>query len=47
MREMRWMFGDFASAIQRTLGDKQKLDEIREVLREAKTKIDGIVMRQE
>jgi DNA-binding PadR family transcriptional regulator len=45
MREMRWMFGDFASAIQRTLGDQQKMKEIREVLREAKAKIDGIVMR--
>ena len=44
MREMRWMFSDFASAIQRTLGDPQKLKEIREVLREAKTKIDDIVM---
>lgn len=44
MREMRWMFGDFASAIQRTLGDPQKLREIREVLREAKAKIDDIVM---
>jgi DNA-binding PadR family transcriptional regulator len=45
MREMRWMFSDFASAMQRTLGDPQKLKEIREVLREAKTKIDEIVMR--
>jgi hypothetical protein len=45
MREMRWMFGDFASAVQRTLGDPEKLKEIREVLREAKTKIDDIVMR--
>jgi DNA-binding PadR family transcriptional regulator len=44
MREMRWMFSDFASAIQRTLGDPQKLKEIREVLREAKAKIDDIVM---
>jgi hypothetical protein len=42
---MRWMFGDFASAIQRTLGDQQKMKEIREVLREAKVKIDEIVMR--
>ena len=46
MREMRWMFSDFAGAIQRTLGDPQKLKDIREVLREAKTKIDDIVLRQ-
>jgi DNA-binding PadR family transcriptional regulator len=45
MREMRWMFGDFAGAIQRTVGNPDKLREIREVLREAKTKIDEIVMR--
>jgi len=45
MREMRWMFGDFAAAVQRTFGDPQKLKEIREVLREAKAKIDEIVMR--
>jgi DNA-binding PadR family transcriptional regulator len=45
MREMRWMFRDFATGIQRTLGDKEKMAEIREVLREAKTKIDEIVMR--
>lgn len=45
MREMRWMFHDFAGAIQRTLGDKDKMKEIREVLREAKTKIDEIVMK--
>jgi Transcriptional regulator PadR-like family len=45
MREMRWMFSDFAGAIQRTLGNPEKLKEIREVLREAKTKIDDIVMR--
>ena len=45
MREMRWMFSDFAGAIQRTVGSPEKLKEIREVLREAKTKIDGIVMR--
>ena len=42
---MRWMFGDFAGAIQRTVGNPDKLREIREVLREAKTKIDEIVMR--
>ncbi len=47
MREVRWMFGDVASAVQRTLGDPQKLKEIREVLREAKIKIDEIVMREE
>jgi hypothetical protein len=45
MREMRWLFSDFASAIQRTIGDPDKLREIREVLREAKTKVDDIVMR--
>jgi DNA-binding PadR family transcriptional regulator len=45
MREMRWMFGDFATAVQRTIGDQEKLKEIREVLREAKVKIDEIVMR--
>jgi hypothetical protein len=45
MREMRWMFSDFAGAIQRTLGNPEKLKEIREVLREAKAKIDEIVMR--
>ncbi len=45
MREMRYMFADFATAVQRTLGDQQKLKEIREVLREAKAKIDEIVMR--
>ena len=32
-------------AMQRTLGDPEKLKEIREVLREAKAKIDEIVMR--
>ncbi len=47
MREMHWMFSDFTSAIQRTLGDPQKLKEIREVMREAKTRIDDIVMRQD
>ncbi len=47
VREMRWMFTDFATAIQRTLGDPDKLREIREVLRETKTKIDDIVMRQQ
>jgi hypothetical protein len=47
MREMRWMFGDFATAIQRTLGNPDKLKEIREVLREAKTKIDEIVMKED
>jgi len=46
MRELRWMFSDFANAVQRTLGDPQKLREIREVLRETKIKIDDIVMRQ-
>ncbi len=45
MREMRWMFGDFTTAIQRTLGDQKKMKEIREVLREAKAKIDQIVMQ--
>jgi hypothetical protein len=45
MREMRWMFSDFAGSVQRTLGDPDKLKEIREVLREAKAKIDDIVMR--
>jgi len=45
MRELRWMFSDFANAVQRTLGDPQKLREIREVLRETKTKLDDIVMR--
>lgn len=45
MREMRWMFHDFAGAIQRTLGDKEKMKEIRDVLREAKAKIDEIVMK--
>ena len=45
MREMRWMFGDFATAIQRTLGDQEKMKEIRGVLREAKAKIDEIVTR--
>jgi DNA-binding PadR family transcriptional regulator len=45
MREMRWMFGDVATAIQRTLGDQDKMKEIRDVLREAKAKIDEIVMR--
>lgn len=45
MREMRWMFRDFAGAMQRTVGDPAKLKEIREVLREAKAKIDEIVMR--
>ena len=45
MREMRWMFSDFAGSVQRTLGDPDKLKEIREVLREAKSKIDDIVMR--
>jgi len=45
MREMRWMFSDFAGAMQRTIGNPDKLKEIREVLREAKTKIDEIVMR--
>jgi DNA-binding PadR family transcriptional regulator len=45
MREMRWMFGDFATAVQRTIGDQEKLKEIREVLREAKAKIDEIVLR--
>jgi hypothetical protein len=44
-REMRWMFGDFATAIHRTLGDQDKMKEIREVLREAKAKIDEIVTR--
>jgi len=46
MRALRWMFSDFANAVQRTLGDPQKLKEIREVLRETKTKLDDIVMRQ-
>jgi DNA-binding PadR family transcriptional regulator len=45
MREMRWMFGDFATAVQRTLGDQEKMKEIRDVLREAKAKIDEIVMK--
>ncbi len=45
MKELRWFFGDFAGAIQRTVSDPQKLREIREVLREAKQKIDQIVMR--
>jgi len=45
MRELRWFFGDFAGAIQRTINDPQKLKEIRTVLREAKHKIDQIVMR--
>jgi len=45
MREMRWMFGDVATGIQRTLGDQEKMKEIREVLREAKAKIDQIVLR--
>jgi DNA-binding PadR family transcriptional regulator len=45
MREMRWMFGDVATGIQRTLGDREKLNEIRDVLREAKAKIDQIVLR--
>jgi len=45
MREMRWMFGDFATAVQRTVGDQEKMKQIREVLREAKAKIDEIVMR--
>jgi Transcriptional regulator PadR-like family len=45
MREMHWMFSDFAGAVQRTLGDPDKLKEIREVLREAKSRIDEIVMR--
>lgn len=47
MREMRWMFGDVATSIQRTLGDRKKLDEIRDVLRKAKGEIDDIVMRQD
>ena len=45
MREMRWIFSDFAGSVQRTLGDPDKLKEIREVLREAKAKIDEIVMQ--
>jgi len=45
MKELRWFFGDFAGAMQRTVGDPQKLKEIREVLRETKHKIDQIVMR--
>jgi DNA-binding PadR family transcriptional regulator len=45
MREMRWMFGDVATAVQRTLGDRDKMNEIREVLRDAKAKIDEIVLR--
>jgi len=45
MREMRWMFGDVTTGIQRTLGDQEKMKEIREVLREAKAKIDEIVLR--
>jgi DNA-binding PadR family transcriptional regulator len=45
MKELRWFFGDFAGALQRTVADPQKIKEIREVLREAKHKIDDIVMR--
>jgi len=45
MREMRWMFGDVATGIQRTLGDQEKMKQIRDVLREAKAKIDEIVLR--
>ena len=45
MREMRWMFGDVATWIQRTLGDQEKMKQIRDVLREAKAKIDEIVLR--
>ena len=45
MKELRWFFGDFAGALQRTIADPQKIKEIRQVLREAKHKIDEIVMR--
>ena len=45
MREMRWMFGDVATGIQRTLGNQEKMKEIRDVLREAKARIDEIVLR--
>jgi DNA-binding PadR family transcriptional regulator len=45
MKELRWFFGDFAGALQRTVADPQKIKEIRQVLREAKHKIDEIVMR--
>lgn len=45
MKELRWLFGDFAGAFQRTVTDPHKIKEIREVLREAKSKIDEIVSR--
>jgi DNA-binding PadR family transcriptional regulator len=45
MKELRWFFGDFAGAMQRTITDPEKIKEILQVLREAKHKIDQIVLR--
>ena len=46
MQEMKWFFDDVARAVRRTCSDPEKMREIREVVRDAKKKIDEIVARQ-
>jgi DNA-binding PadR family transcriptional regulator len=45
MQDMKWFIGDVARAMRRTAGDAEKTREIREVIMEAKRKIDDIVAR--
>ena len=43
--EMREMFGDVIRAVRRSAGDSEKMNEIREILRDAAKKVDEIAKR--
>jgi len=45
MEDMRWFFRDVARAMRRTMSDPEKIRAIREVITDAKKKIDDIVTR--
>ncbi|MCL5734834.1 MAG: PadR family transcriptional regulator [Actinobacteria bacterium] len=45
MRDMKWFIGDVAMAMHRVAGDADKTREIREIIMDAKKRIDDIVTR--